>query len=181
MPLPSIEKNWVVFDTCSLSKIMLLEDATPIMSSILNKINKFTPVITPLIRFEFLRLAKSKAELEKFKFYLASEYVEIDLKSDNDRFDLYQLSAEVACIYRYVKKDHYKHIGLADFIHGGLLRRYPKNLFLLTFDINDFPEPIFQILHHESIKVSKSIEVWALLKFNKEEFGNFYERFKMDT
>jgi len=175
---PSIDKKWVIFDTCAVSKITILENATPILSSILSKIGSFTPTITPLVRFEYLRKANSKKEFEKFKEYLALEYVEIDLSSKEDRYSIYQLSSEIACICKYIRPDHYKHIQITDFIHGGLLRRYPKNFFLLTFDINDFPEPIFEIVHHESVKINKNLEIWALYKFNKNEFDIIYKRFK---
>lgn len=178
MPYPSIGKNWVIFDTCVVSKILTIGDATPIVSSILKKIGVFAPVITPLIRFEFLRKANSKNEFEEFREYLNQNYTEIDLTSEEDRFDIYHLSSDLACVCRYAIPNHYKHIEMTDFIHGGLLRRYPKNLFLLTFDINDFPEPIFKLLHHESIKVNKNLEIWALYKFNKEGFDDLYKKFK---
>ena len=175
---PSIGKNWVIFDTCSISKITIIGNATPIISPILDKIGSFTPVITSLIRLEYLRKANSKNELEKFKEYLSLNYSEINLSSREDRYDIYQLSSEIACVCKYIRPDHYKHIQITDFIHGGLLRRYPQNLFLLTFDINDFSEPIFKILHHESIKINKNLEIWALYRFNKEGFDNLYEKFK---
>lgn len=174
----SFGKNWVIFDTCAVSKIVILDKATPILTSIRDKIGEFTAVITPVIRFEFLRSSNSKEEFEKFKNYLLSNYIEIDLKSEEDRFDIYNLSSELACIYRYVIKQHYKNIGIADFVHAGLLRRYPSNLYLLTFDIHDFPEPIFETVHHESIKVNNSLEIWMLCKFNKAGFASLYQTFK---
>ena len=178
MTSPTIDKKWVIFDTCTLSKLSILGDATPVIIPILKQIGSFTPVITPLVRFEYLRQAKFKDELESFKKYLALEYVELGLSSKDDRFDIYQLSSEVACVCRLINHEHHKHIQLTDYIHGGLLRRYPKNLFLLTFDINDFPEPIFEIVHHKSIKIGKQLEIWALFKFNKERFSEKYEHFK---
>ncbi len=174
----SIEKNWIIFDTCTVSKISIIGNATSIIESISNQIGPFTAVITPLVRFEFLRKANSKSEFEKFRDYLTKTYTEIDLVSKEDRYDIHRLSSELACVCRYAIPNHYKHIDMTDFIHGGLLRRYPRNLFLLTFDINDFPDPIFELLHHESIKINKNLEIWALYKFNKGGFDNLYNKFK---
>jgi len=175
---PSMEKKWVIFDTCAISKILTLGDAIPIISLILKKIGSFTPVVTPLVRFEFLRKANTKNELEKFRKYLIDHYAEIDLISKKDRFSIFQLSSEIGCIYKHARPDHGKHIEAVDCIHGGLLRRYPRNLFLLTFDINDFPEPIFKIVHHQSIRINNKLEIWILVRFNKNGFDRLYSNFK---
>ncbi|NQV12736.1 MAG: hypothetical protein HQ530_00335 [Parcubacteria group bacterium] len=174
----SLEKNWVLFDTCSISKISVIGDATKILSAVQSRIGSFTPAITSLIRFEYLRQSKSKDEFEGFRDYLNDTYTEIDLYSKEDLFDIYNLSSELACVCRFVSSNHYKHISMVDFVHGGLLRRYPRNLFLLTFDINDFLTPIFKLVHHESIEVNGKLEIWALYSFDQNEFHKYIDIFK---
>ncbi len=76
----TINRRWVIIDTCAISKMLELDDksATQILNTIKDNIGDFTPVITWLIRFEFLRKSKSKTELEKFNIYLNHHYVEIE-------------------------------------------------------------------------------------------------------
>lgn len=176
-PNISLERRWVIFDTCAVSRISILGNASEILSAIMKRIGSFTPAVTPLVRFEYLRQANSKEEFEKFKTYLEMTYTEIDLSSKSDKFSIYQLSSELACVCKYANLQHYKHIGPVDYIHGGLLRRYPKNVYMLTFDIKDFPEPIFQHEHHASIKINRDLQIWALVKFNDEGFKELYGKF----
>ncbi len=58
-------------------------------------------------------------------------------------------------------------------MHHGLLRRYPQSFYILTFDNNDFPSPVFETVSHGSSEVGKQIEAWSLKKINKNKFTNF--------
>lgn len=178
MTVLTIEKKWVIVDTNVISNTLSMGSAAPIFDVVNSCIGEFTPVITPLIRFEFLRKSNSKEEFEDFRRHLSEKYVEIELINDDDQFDTVNFGSECAVVGRFASKNHGSHIEMTDYMHHGLLRRYPKSFYMLTFDNNDFAEPIFNILCHQSVKVSDSILVWSLRNFNQEAFHKYYEIFK---
>jgi len=104
-----------------------------------------------------------------------SDFIEIELNTEYDIYNFFELSAELSIIYRYENKQHGKHIGGIDCVHGGLLRRYPKNLFLLTFDVNDFPYPLFNNICCDCVQIGKQLENWKLCNFNKDRFSELYK------
>jgi len=171
------DRKWVIVDTNVISHILTIGSEVPIFQPVAKRIGTFTPTITPLIRAEFLRKSKSKAEFEKFKQHLNDKFAEINLSNPDDQYDIFNFAGECAVVCRFANKGHAGHIELTDYVHHGLMRHFYKNLYILTFDNNDFPQPIFNILCHESIEVGEQLMIWSLRKFNRGNFSNYFGRY----
>lgn len=176
----SIGNKWVIVDTCIISRVQDLPDTSgaQIFERVKETIGDFSPVITWLIRFEFLRKSETKSELEQFSNYIQERYKEIEIKNDDDEYDIVKLASECAVVCWRYKKSHARNISLPDYVHHGLLRRYPQSFFILTFDSNDFPSPVFEIVCQSSVKVGNGRETWVLKKINKDVFDKYYDEFK---
>ncbi len=101
--------NWILFDTCTISKFSEIGDVSDIINDIQDRVGPFTPVITKLVRLEYLRKANNSQELEEFKSYLETNYSEIKLNNPDDRFDILDMASELACICRYADRSHAVH------------------------------------------------------------------------
>lgn len=178
------DKEWVLFDTCVVSRIINNPDeGSKIIKQIETEIGNFTACITPYVRFEILRSIKecSKNQFETLKEKVEENYAEISIESDDDRYNLFDFAAEMACAYRLVLKKQNKDVGFVDFMHGALLRRYPNHLYLLTINIDDFPVPLFEIVAYGGLKNGTKVESWALLKIDKIQFSRYYEIYKKNN
>lgn len=189
----TINKNWLLLDACVVAEIYDLAEAEETdkikewLSPLLNYLKPVSLSINPLVRVEFLRKFKKRTDFNEAKNYLEKYFSEIPFHSEDDKNDIYKLAAELGAVYQWCykkQKNTSKHkpadgnISETDLLNATILRRYPRNTYLLTMDCYDYLEPIMIREKYGCYSrggVNSSMKIWVLYHYSKDGFEKIYK------
>lgn len=119
--------------------------------------NGITIVTIDAVVAEFLKGAPDKEKLNA-KLALVDEITETRLPVTKDVFDNIYMLID---LYR----EEGKGASMVDFLLGGMLVRYPQNLFLLTKNTTDFPTNIFNLATHLNLVHRRAIQSYGVYNY----------------
>ena len=120
-------------------------------------------VSTPFTKYEFLKSRTIDVVRRKEKFFheLVGTILEFDINTEKQMIEL---------IEEY--KQYMEVVSVADLILGCLLKRYKRNLYLLTRDHKDFPTTIFERRHVFNIDGIRDIKTYGVYSYGMLEKEN---------
>jgi len=167
----SISKNplkngHIILDTNFIIKAYQNID-TPYFDNIFTvlKDNNCTPIINEYIKFEFLRgCKKSKQFFNKLDYLKALS--EITLKTNDD---ICQNALEIANIYSN-KNINKNQISIVDIYNSAFLKKYNKNITLITTDYNDYPIYLHNRFKVDTVDTEKEILTLVYFEFDISKY-----------
>lgn len=127
------------------------------------KQNNCTPVFFSLIEFEFIRGVNTqfnRKKREEFLEFLAMEQMEF--KADEAKSDL------IAIANAYSLRRH-SSASVVDCCIASFLKKYSKNLFLITLNHKDFPTFLFDRFFIYPVDTDKEVFPIGFYQFNEEK------------
>lgn len=153
--LPAIKGKALLLDTnIFIDAFSHPSEFTRFFNDLRSKDNDVTLVTIDHVLIEFLKGAATESRLNEKKTYLES-IIDTYLPVTKDLLD------EVMKLLREYKIES-KDISITDLYLGGMLVKYKNNICLLTKDLADFPESIFERTSYVTLLENKSIRNYGV-------------------
>jgi len=168
-----LNRKYLLVDTCFVSALYRSRETKedrfePFLQQI--KAEHCTLTINDFIYLEFIRIAKSQKEKEKIENFLKKHFDIIPITNEIIE------SKSVYPLYNFCNKGK-DQISVTDVLNVAFLKKYGKNLFLITFDNNDYPLKILDRPITGTIDVETQILTYGIYYFNQTKFNHILKIF----
>jgi len=157
--------KYVLIDTCFLSALQKYPSRFEDLLANLNEHSEGL-CVNPLIRLEYLRIAKNaeeKSRIENSLDKFPTLPLEGNVLEEVERiYPLYNLCQSIR---------NNKQVSLVDAYAVAYLNTYTPRLLFLTFDNGDFPLEILDRISTGAIDVKTQIFTWGLYQINHEKLA----------
>ena len=174
MELPWLEDRHVLLDTNVLINHTKNEGAlTPFFALV--KDHNCPLVITDAIYFEFIRAARTRAELTELHVFIEPFIALPTTKQD------IEVAAELSMFCSAKEKSHGTRMSFVDNLLGSQLKKYGEKIVLATSDIDDFPLEMYTRLHVEAYDLGKNVVMIAFIEYNQDKAKACRDTFERKT
>lgn len=157
-----IRNKYLLFDTGVIIRAFEHFEIFEGLFSFLKQ-NNCAPVFFSLIEFEFIRGANTQSNKKKrdeFLEFIAME--QMSFKVDNTKDDI------IAIANAYSARKHFS-ASVVDCCIASFLKKYSKNLFLVTLNHKDFPTFLFDRIFIYPVDTDKEVFPIGFYQFNEEK------------
>ena len=178
--LAELRNKHLLFDTNVLISVVKNTTCYNEFFNIIEEL-KIKSAIDCTIKFEFLRGASTKGDLEKKYSYLdilLGEEDRLELFVDKETFEN---AIEISNLYARKKPSLTKQISFGDCLIAAQMKKYnnggSNNLFLATIDNNDFPLFLFDRISIHTIDTEEKIINVGIYSFNNDKYNELKRNF----
>lgn len=160
-----LKNKHILVDTCVLSELFKNPTQFTDLLTIFEDV-QCVLCVNGQIYLEFIRIARNKDEKEKVEYFLKTKFFELPdsegkvLGIAKDLYPLYSFCGSIA---------NKGQVSTVDAINAAFLKKFNKNLYLITLDNNDYPLEFLDRIHVGAIDIGKKILTWGIYGFNKDK------------
>jgi predicted nucleic acid-binding protein len=144
------------------------------MERVHSKFDEFEtiPVLDEMVRFEYIRGAESPEEIKVLKIFLMILFKLTTADVDQLQFPVNQETINTATDIANIYSSRLKNLNAPaiDCFLASQMKKYHKNLFLVTSDHKDFPSLLFDRIGIDTVDTGTDIINICFYKFSKEKF-----------
>lgn len=160
-----LENKFILFDTNILIEASKHFDSFEALLILLRE-SKCDVCYIPLIEFEFTRDAvTTELHVERERFLEKIKGVKLPMHSE-----LFDDALAIARVYAHMRIPP-KQISLVDCCIAAYMKKYEKNLFLVTKNHRDFPIEVFNRIFIYPIEVGSDVSTAAIYQFSMEKWS----------
>lgn len=162
-----VDHKHVLLDTCFIVKAHQYAD-TEFFDGLFSLLqgNDCTPVINEFIRFEFLRGCQTKAQIKAKTDFLDALSGGVVMPIDKE---VLEGAIDISNIYSNKKVDS-KQISRVDCYLSSYLKKYSKNLIMVTLNHADFPLIVHDRFYVYTIDTKKEVLNIGFYSFDSDRF-----------